>query len=235
MAKVNENRFCRAIGLDGLSRDAKRTLAGQKAALLKEAHWGPNPIITVSFMGGTPALQTRVKNVALGWTQVCGVSFHFLPPGPTNVRIAFKPGDGSWSYIGTVCQQIAPNQPTMNYGWLTAASTDDEVKRVVLHEFGHAIGLIHEHQNPKGGIKWNRPAVIKDLSGPPNKWDLAIIKSNIFDHYPTSKVMATRVDKSSIMMYPIPAAWTLDGFSTGLNGSLSATDKKLAKMAYPLT
>jgi len=27
----------------------------------------------------------------------------------------------------------------------------------VLHEFGHALGLIHEHQNPaSGGFKWNR-------------------------------------------------------------------------------
>ena len=48
----------------------------------------------------------------------------------------------------------------MNYGWLTPESAQDEVRRVVLHEFGHALGLIHEHQNPKGGgIEWNRDAV----------------------------------------------------------------------------
>ena len=47
----------------------------------------------------------------------------------------------------------------MNYGWLTPDSDDDELRRVVLHEFGHALGLIHEHQNPEGGIEWNEPAV----------------------------------------------------------------------------
>ena len=30
----------------------------------------------------------------------------------------------------------------------------------VLHEFGHALGLIHEHQSPfKGGFEWNREEV----------------------------------------------------------------------------
>ena len=30
----------------------------------------------------------------------------------------------------------------------------------VLHEFGHALGLIHEHQSPfKGGFEWDREEV----------------------------------------------------------------------------
>jgi serralysin len=47
-----------------------------------------------------------------------------------------------------MCQQILDPKPTMNYGWMTPDSSDDEVHRVVAHEFGHALGLIHEHQNP---------------------------------------------------------------------------------------
>jgi hypothetical protein len=35
------------------------------------------------------------------------------------------------------------------------------------HEFGHAIGLAHEHQNPKGGIEWNEEVVIRECSDPP--------------------------------------------------------------------
>jgi serralysin len=33
-------------------------------------------------------------------------------------------------------------------------------------------------------------------------------------------------------MYPIPKAWTLDGFSAGFNKELSATDKKFIKENY---
>ena len=120
----------------------------------------------------------------------------------------------------------------MNYGWLTADSDDDEVQRVVLHEFGHALGLIHEHQNPEGGIDWNEPAVIADLSGPPNNWDEATIRHNVLDHYAPDAVTATEVDSDSIMMYPIPASWTNDGFSADLNTDLSMSDRQLIHDVY---
>ena len=41
----------------------------------------------------------------------------------------------------------------MNYGWIDADSPEEELRSVVLHEFGHALGLIHEHQNPLSGIR----------------------------------------------------------------------------------
>ena len=36
----------------------------------------------------------------------------------------------------------------MNYGWLEPDTSTREYQRVVRHEFGHALGMIHEHQNP---------------------------------------------------------------------------------------
>jgi hypothetical protein len=96
------------------------------------------------------------------------------------------------------------------------------------------MGLIHEHQNPKEGIRWNRDAVIRDLSGPPNNWNAATIENNIFKKYQPGEVDATALDPKSIMMYPIPAAWTENGyFSTGMNAELSSTDKSFIFAAYP--
>ena len=104
---------------------------------------------------------------------------------------------------------------------------------MVTHEFGHALGLIHEHQNPDTPIDWNRAAVIADLSGPPNNWDEATIENNMFKRYDPSEVSTTPTDRLSIMMYPIPASWTNDGFSADLNKELSDTDRDFIRGAYP--
>ena len=72
----------------------------------------------------------------------------------------------------------------------------------VLHEFGHALGLIHEHQSPaSGGFDWDREEVIKSLSGPPNNWDLATIEHNMFGKYDSSQLSMTKYDSKSIMHY----------------------------------
>lgn len=230
----NESHFCVCMTAGDIPELDQLRLAGHKAALLKSAKWMPGDIVTVRFLQGSEALQDRVKAVAQEWTKLANLTLDFRRHGPTDIRIAFQLGNGSWSYLGTMCRQIPEPQPTMNYGWLTDDSPDDELRRVVLHEFGHAVGMIHEHQNPKGGIRWNRDAVIRDLSGPPNNWSSATIENNIFKKYPPRDLSTTDVDPLSIMMYPIPRAWTENGyFSAGLNNELSEIDKQFIEESYP--
>ena len=232
MAK-NDKHFCMCITRESLSAADKKRMRSQRAALLKSAQWADGSLITVRFLEGDARLQKRVRDMAMEWTKIANISFDFREQGPTDLRIGFKPGNGSWSYLGTLCRQVPEPQPTMNYGWLTPTSSDSELQRVVLHEFGHALGLIHEHQNPKKAIKWNRDAVIHDLSGPPNNWDEAKINNNMFKFYEPKDVTATETDPESIMMYPIPGSWTRDGFSAGLNSKISKMDKILITNVYP--
>lgn len=195
----NHDHYC-------VCREVEQHPGDQRAALLKASMWDNGSEITVRFLEGTQQLQQRVQRVAKQWEQVANINFSFVDEGPANIRIAFAQGAGSWSYLGTQCRSIPADQPTMNYGWLTDESDDDEVRRVVLHEFGHALGLIHEHQNPKKPIQWNRAAVNADLGGPPNNLDDATIENNIFKKYAPGETDGTEVDIASIMMYPIPAA-----------------------------
>jgi hypothetical protein len=149
------------------------------------------------------------------------------------IRISFRFA-GSWSVVGTTCKKVTDlAQPTMNYGWLTPDTPDSEVERVVLHEFGHALGLIHEHQNPAGGILWNRQQVTNDLKGPPNNWSKSVIEHNMFEAQTAAETNFTQLDAKSIMMYPIPQKWTTNGFSVGLNTKLSAVDKSFIHQQYP--
>jgi len=225
----NENQWCFAW-----FPPKKDQQAMDKAALVKAAKWTSGDIITVSFLDGDPGVQAKIKEVALTWTKpgMANLTLDFRKATPTLIRISFKQ-PGSWSVIGTTCRQITDQtKPTMNYGWLTPASSAEEIRRVVLHEFGHALGLIHEHQNPGGKIKWNRDAVIRDLSGPPNNWPLDVIEHNMFEPYSKSETNYSKLDAQSIMMYPIPKTWTSDGFSVGLNSDLSATDKSFVHQEY---
>lgn len=227
MSSSNQNRYCVCVS-------KAPQVANDKAALLNEVRWNFGDQIRVRFLEGDESLRERVRAMAERWVApgMANLGLRFVDSGEAEIRIAFRQGDGSWSYLGTVCRDIPEPEPTMNYGWLTPDSDDGELRRVVMHEFGHALGLIHEHQNPQGGIEWNERAVIAALSGPPNEWDEATIRHNVLDHYSPKAVNATNVDKRSIMMYPIPAAWTLDGFSADLNDDVSEIDREFIRKVY---
>ena len=205
-----------------------------RAGLWLNSKWIPGSTVTISFLDGDPALQKRVKAVAEQWIQPgrARMFFDFRPGGTnTHIRISFAQ-QGSWSVLGTTCQQVAAGQPTMNFGWLTPASSDAELERVVLHEFGHALGLVHEHQLPANGIQWNKPAVYADLEP---KWSREKIDHNLFKTIDPAEAAMTTLDPRSIMLYPIKKSWTLDGFSSGLNTTLSPIDIAFISTMYPAT
>lgn len=74
-----------------------------------------------------------------------------------DIRITFNPDLGSWSYVGLGCKssKIKATDPTMNLGWIDdkSANLDPNEKGTILHEFGHALGMMHEHQSPARGGK----------------------------------------------------------------------------------
>ena len=73
----------------------------------------------------------------------------------------------------------------------------------VAHEFGHAIGLGHEHQNPSGGLQWNEEVVIRDLGGPPNFWTPEQVRFNVLEKYSADQIRGTTFDPDSIMLYSL--------------------------------
>jgi serralysin len=205
----------------------------ERMALVRASLWPHRHNIRVAFLDGDSSLHERVRKAALTWLDYANLSLYFVTAvNQADIRISFRQ-PGSWSYIGTECRSIPADQATMNYGWLTLESPTDEVARVVLHEFGHALGCIHEHQNPVGGIRWNRAEVYEYYGGAPNNWSEADIDRNILQAYDEDLTVHSQVDPESIMMYPIPRSLTLDGFEVDLNTQLSLTDKEFIRKAYP--
>ena len=204
---------------------------------LKDTFWPKDKrTLTVKFLGGDPKIHEKVKQYANVWTEYGDLKFEFISSGNADIRVSFISGRGSYSAVGTdTLGRVDQNLETMNYGWLTPASTESQFAEVILHEFGHVCGLTHEHENPAGGIKWNKEQVYKDLSGPPNNWDKDKIDHNMFSKYEEDMLLYSHFDPKSIMLYPIPAEWTLDGKAINEwgNHELSENDKAFMGEAYP--
>lgn len=221
------------------SRERKRFGASSMAQPFKMAleagkKWKTGRTLGIYFMDGSPTQRARVKTHASKWLQHANLKFNFgASKAKAQIRISFKADDGSWSYVGTDNLTIPKNEPTMNFGWLRDDSDDAEYERVVVHEFGHALGAIHEHQNPKGGIKWNLSAVYKYFGGPPNNWPKADIDNNVINKYSVDQLNASKFDPDSIMLYPFDGALIVGGKPTKSNKRLSAGDKRFIKAQYP--
>jgi hypothetical protein len=183
----------------------------------------------VRFMGGTPAQQAVAKEQAAWWTQVANLKVVFNNASNAEIRIAFDSNDGAWSWIGTECRDIPLDEPTMNLGFLDGGTA--------AHEFGHAIGLAHEHQSPAGGLQWKEDVVIREMAQGPNFWDEETTRHNILRKYSADQINGTEFDPDSIMLYFFDAEWTVNGVGTKANEVLSTIDKQFiagAKM-YPRT
>lgn len=189
--------------------------------------WMNGTTLTVRFLEGTPAQQAKAREQAAWWQAACNISFDFGNHPNADLRVSFDPNDGAWSYVGTDNKGIPSNEATMNLGFLDGGTAG--------HEFGHAIGLAHEHSNPEGGIQWNEPVVIAALAGPPNRWDEAKVRHNVFMKYAVDQIKGTQFDPDSIMLYAFPATWTLNGVATHANDDLSSLDKAFVAGAamYP--
>lgn len=208
-----------------------------RMALVASKKWGPGFNLRCRFLDGSAKMQKKVRTLAKEWEKHANVKLKFVAKGPAEVRISFYADDGSWSAVGRDALNASyfpPHQPTMNFGWLGDDSDPVEDRAVILHEFGHALGCIHEHQAPTFDRKWNQAAVMKYFQGPPNYWDEEAIRHNVLSKYSPKGIQATKFDPESIMLYSFDAELFSDGGGpTNENSQLSSTDQAMIKQMYP--
>lgn len=106
-------------------------------------------------MGGSANQQARVNAAVAEWSHYTSIIFKLVGTAG-QIRVAFDPVAGSWSYVGKQNLDADPTKPTMNLAWVDEVSpsptTSDVEMGIILHEFGHALGFTHESLAPfKGG------------------------------------------------------------------------------------
>lgn len=225
--------FDRIVPADMRKKAVKRSA---RLALMRGKFWQVGQTINCKFMEGTVTQQLRTEEIAHEWEQYANIKFRFASSGDTEIRIAFQQGQGSWSAVGTdalVTDLFPADGPTMNFGWLTDDTDMTEWRRVVLHEFGHALGAIHEHQSPSEGLDWNTAVVYDCYGGPPNNWSREQVDQNVLSHYSKEQTNLTSFDRDSIMLYSFPGELFVNGQSTPFNTELSQLDKAFMKRQYP--
>ena len=207
------------------------TSAGTRGLADNYYLWENGATIYVRFLSGSATLQEQIKTIAKEWEKYGNIRFLFVSSGPSNIRVNLDSKGGHNSLIGILANQSDPEEKTMNLD-TTDFKSYAAMRRTVLHEFGHSLGLLHEHYSPIAGIPWNRELVYKELAQSQG-WDKQTVDVNLFQQYKITYTNGTSYDKKSIMHYPVLARWTTNNYAVPWNNDLSDGDKALIDLLYP--
>ena len=236
--------ICAALGAVVSNRHPCITADGTnvcKGVVKLGAIWRQKRELHIAFVEeGNADVREEVMRAASEWSRHANLRFVPSSVGASDIRVSLniRPapefGSSGHSYVGEESHEIAkrqgPNAATMN---LVLGSDQRHRRRVVLHEFGHAIGLDHEHLSPHTPIVWDEEAVIRDAASTFG-WAREKTQYSILDRIPLEKLaQATEFDPQSIMIYPIPPHWTRNGVSTPYTYELSQKDRWVVGWGYP--
>ncbi len=226
--------------------DEKPKREGVRSAVFQPSKkWIPGQKLRVKFLDGSDFVKNKVKQNAEIWEQYANIDFVFVESGTAEIRIRFSEKGVSWSYFGknsaiqssvkrgnTYVSVPGDTGASMNFGWFDEKTSDVEFTRTTLHEFGHALGLYHEHQNKNGNIEWNEEAVYAHFAK--QGWSREKTQFQVLKRYGDDGEITNGVyDPLSIMHYWYPPELVKGDLKISSNKVLSENDRAIIAEMYP--
>jgi hypothetical protein len=214
--------------------------------------WRPGQTIKVCFRSGSRGAHERVARIAREWMQYANVVFDFEENGTPrlcrgdgheDIKIDFVDNRGWWSAYGTISRQRDPSMNLQFFGVDTPRyvnghpAPETELRRIILHEFGHALGMMHEHQSPNADcdreIDWEAAYRMGAKMG----WDRDMVHAQMRQLTNLEEFNMTAIDRKSIMHYSLaPELFKLGRNSKCWvpdNNNLSEQDRSFIASVYP--
>lgn len=184
--------------------------------------------LKIYFLNGPLDFQKYIIKIANKWSQYSGITFTSVNDNRlSDIRITFEEG-GFSSALGTEATLYEITEPTM---WLHDLFLYDSVTihNTILHEFGHALGAMHELQSRNANIPWDKPAVYAYYKREYN-WGIDSVDRWVFQKINYGK--ASYFDSLSVMAYAVPDSLTVGHYEIAWNDKLSDADKYYMKKWY---
>lgn len=181
---------------------------------------------------------TRIKEIiydaARTWELYANIKFTFVDEWErADIRVELLVISNSMdiyghSTIGQACGKLPMHKPTMLFKFGSLVE-DVDIRYVALHEWGHSLGMIHEHSSPACPIMWDRRAVLNHCNGDEIKAEVDYFQEDSSPQY-------SPFDPESIMIYKLPPHLMLHNYiKTNPGSDLSDIDKEWASKIYPKT
>jgi hypothetical protein len=209
--------------------------SGGRAAWLAGRVWNPGDTVTVAFLNSVGNYPDLVMKHVKDWEAIANIKFQFVNDSGAAIRISFTSAlNQFYAFVGKdMLTNHYPDGHNMSLGFQTNLNYGDrEIRRLILHEFGHALGLIHEHQRPDAGSFFQDPQVVYSFYAQTQGWDQKKVNDNILNVYSQKSIgNSTVFDNDSIMLYSFPPEITTR--PTKVNYDISTLDRTLVGQLYP--
>jgi hypothetical protein len=177
----------------------------------KSVYYKPGSTIKIQIVGSAQFVSS-VQKVLTDFAQPhINLKFQFVNTGG-DITI-----DNNYSG-GGVARCLGCQKPSI--------SISSAAQGLVLHEFGHALGMQHEMKNPNIKLTWIESVLTQAYGG------ADFVKSQITSTVNAASVNATPFDKNSVMIYNLPANTNKEGVDMRPSNTYTELDKQWLIMTY---